>query len=438
MEVDLVINSKWTIPIVPQRQVLEEHAIVVKDKRIIDLCPSKQVSEQYSAAQTTNLPHHVVMPGLVNAHGHAPMVLLRGTADDIPLKEWLEDKIWPLEGKLVDREFVFDGANLAIAEMIRSGTTCFADMYFFPDEVARAALSAHIRVQLASPVLDFPTVWAQDAEEYILKATQLHDDFRENELISTAFGPHAPYTVSDGPLQKLAVLAEELDVPIHMHVHETASEIEEALQNDGRRPLQRLLDLGLITPRLNCIHATQLLPEEIQTLAQYGASVLHCPESNMKLASGFCQVAELINANLNVGLGTDGGASNNDLDMFSETRSAALMAKTVSNDASAVPAHQALEMATINGAKALGLDADLGSLEVGKLADITAVDFAQLNSLPVNNPLSHLVYAIQASQVSHVWCSGIQLLEDGQLKTLDAQKIAAKAADWQAKVKAAQ
>ncbi|MDD9890243.1 MAG: TRZ/ATZ family hydrolase [Gammaproteobacteria bacterium] len=437
MEVDLIINAKWVIPVVPQGQLLEDHSIAIKDKRIIDICSAKLAAEQYSAAQITDLPEHAVIPGLVNAHGHAPMVLLRGTADDIPLKQWLEEKIWPLEGKLVDREFVFDGATLAIAEMIRSGTTCFADMYFFPDEVARAAVNSHIRVQLASPVLDFPTVWAQDADEYILKATQLHDDFRQNELVSTAFGPHAPYTVSDAPLQKLAVLAEELDVPIHMHVHETASEIEEALAKDGRRPLRRLLDLGLITPRLNCIHATQLLAEEIQLLAQHGATVLHCPESNMKLASGFCQVAELFNAGVNVGLGTDGGASNNDLDMFTEMRTAALMAKAVSNDATAVPAQQALEMATINSAKALGLDGDIGSLEVGKFADITAISFSGLNSLPVNNPLSHIVYAIQACQVSHVWCSGTKILEHGQLKTLDIDKIAINAADWHSKVEMA-
>ena len=239
MEVDLVIKSKWIVPVVPREQVLTDHAIAIKDKKIFAIGPTESINTQYQCTNIISLNNHILIPGLVNAHGHAPMALLRGSADDIPLKEWLEGKIWPLEGKLVDRQFVFEGATQAIAEMIRSGTTCFADMYFFPDEVAKASLAAHIRVQLASPVLDFPTVWAQDADEYINKATQLHDDYRDSELVSTAFGPHAPYTVSDAPLQKLSVLAEELDLPIHIHLHETAQEISDAIASDGRRPLQR-------------------------------------------------------------------------------------------------------------------------------------------------------------------------------------------------------
>jgi 5-methylthioadenosine/S-adenosylhomocysteine deaminase len=436
MQVDLIIQAKWLIPIVPQGLVLKNHAIVVNDNKIHELCTIEESESRFQAAQIIKLSNHALIPGLVNTHGHSPMVLLRGAADDIPLKEWLEGKIWPLEGKLVDRTFVNEGASLAIAEMIRSGTTCFADMYFFPDEVAKSAIEARIKVQLASPVLDFPTVWAQDADEYIYKATQLHDNYRDNEFVTTAFGPHAPYTVSDEPLRKLATLAEELDLPIHMHVHETAQEIEESLAKDGRRPLQRLQDLGLLSPRLNCIHATQLIPEEIEALSQHGTHVLHCPESNMKLASGFCPVSTLLEQGINVGLGTDGGASNNDLDMFSEIHSAALLAKAVSGDASAVPAQQALEMATINGARALGLEAQIGSLEPGKSADMTAVSLDSLNSIPVNNPVSHLVYAVNASQVSHVWCAGQALLTEGELTTLDTDKIKRSAADWQQKVAA--
>ena len=436
MQVDLIIQAKWLIPIVPQGLVLKNHAIVVNDNKIHELCTIEESESRFQAAQIIKLSNHALIPGLVNTHGHSPMVLLRGAADDIPLKEWLEGKIWPLEGKLVDRTFVNEGASLAIAEMIRSGTTCFADMYFFPDEVAKSAIEARIKVQLASPVLDFPTVWAQDADEYIYKATQLHDNYRDNEFVTTAFGPHAPYTVSDEPLRKLATLAEELDLPIHMHVHETAQEIEESLAKDGRRPLQRLQDLGLLSPRLNCIHATQLIPEEIEALSQHGTHVLHCPGSNMKLASGFCPVSTLLEQGINVGLGTDGGASNNDLDMFSEIHSAALLAKAVSGDASAVPAQQALEMATINGARALGLEAQIGSLEPGKSADMTAVSLDSLNSIPVNNPVSHLVYAVNASQVSHVWCAGQALLTEGELTTLDTDKIKRSAADWQQKVAA--
>jgi len=431
LHVDLLIHAKWVIPAIPEGVVLDHHAVAVKDKKIVAIIDSEEAKSSITAEQQFELLNHALIPGLINAHGHSPMALFRGIADDIPLQQWLEDHIWPLEGKFVDAKFAHQGATLAIAEMISGGTTCFADMYFFPDEVARAALEAHIRVQLASPILDFPTVWAQDADEYILKATQLHDDFRNSEVVTTAFGPHAPYTVSDAPLQKISVLAEELDIPIHMHVHETAQEVQDAVAAHGRRPLQRLADLGLLSPRLLCVHATQLSEEEMTSLATCGASVIHCPESNLKLASGFCETARLLDHDVNVALGTDGCASNNDLDMFSEMRSAALLAKAVANDATALPAHQALGMATINGARALGLEQDIGSIETGKLADLTAVDLDRINTMPIYNPVSQLVYSTQASQVSHVWCGGKILLEDGELKTLDRTQLRASVQQWQ-------
>ena len=431
---DLLIRAKWTIPVVPSGVVLHDYAVAIKGKKIVAICSQEEARATVTATKDIELPHHVLIPGLVNAHGHSPMTLFRGLADDISLKQWLEELIWPLESKLVDREFVYQGASLAIAEMITSGTTCFADMYFFPDEVAKAALDAHIRVQLASPILDFPSVWAMDADEYILKATQLHDDFRSSDLIYTAFGPHAPYTVSDDPLKKLAVLAEELAVPIHMHIHETTEEVTEAVAKDGRRPLQRLKELGLISPRLLCVHATQLLNEEIRLLAELGASVIHCPESNLKLASGFCETAKLLSHSVNLALGTDGGASNNDLDMFSEMRTAALVAKGIAGDARSLPAHQVLEIATINGAKALGIEQKIGSLEVGKYADITAVDLNSFNTLPNHNPLSHLVYAAKSSQVSHVWCGGRAILQNGALKTIDEGLLRTVTQTWQERI----
>lgn len=431
--VDLLISSAWIIPVVPRETILENHSVVIKDKKILAIGPTQEMQQKYQAAETVSLPDHVLMPGMVNAHGHSAMALFRGIADDIPLKQWLEDRIWPLEGNYVSAEFVHEGALLAMAEMIAGGTTCFADMYFFPDEVARAASDAQMRVQLASPVLDFPTAWAQDADEYISKATQLHDDYRSSDFIYSAFGPHAPYTVSDEPLQKIAVLAEELDVPIHIHMHETAQEVADALASDKRRPLQRMADLGLISPRLVCVHATQLTDHERQVLAEFGASVIHCPSSNLKLASGFCEVEKLRNSEVNVGLGTDGAASNNDLDMFCEMQLAAMLAKAVAGDASAVPASYALEMATINSARAMGLDSLLGSIEPGKYADLAAVSMQPLHTTPVNNPLSHLVYASGAHQVSHVWCSGKALLVEGELKTLDESFIRERAAYWQKK-----
>ncbi len=433
-QIDQLLVAKWVIPVVPARQVLHDHAIAIDQGRIVGLCPADEAASRFEPAQRVELPSHALIPGLVNAHGHSPMSLFRGVADDIPLMEWLEQRIWPLEGRLVDREFVAHGAMLAIAEMIRGGTTTFADMYFFPDAVAEAAIDAQLRVQLACPVLDFPTIWAQDADEYIHKATLLHDEYRSHELVSTAFGPHAPYTVSDAPLRKLATLAEELDVPVHMHVHETAKEVTDAVQESGLRPLQRLKELGLISPRLLCVHATELIPEELALLGDLGASVVHCPESNMKLASGSCPVAALSAAGVNVALGTDGAASNNDLDMLGEMRSAALLAKLVAQDASALPAWQALELATLGGARALGMGSELGSLESGKSADITAVDMDHLNNLPHNNPLSHLVYSSSASQVSHVWCAGKMLLQEGQLRTVDRDEVNRVSALWQRKL----
>ncbi len=428
--IDTLIHARWVIPVVPAGEVLQHHSLAIHNKKIVALCPTAEANARFAADSEHTLDKHVVIPGLVNAHGHSPMALLRGVADDIPLKEWLEERIWPLEGRFVDRQFVQQGSTLAMAEMIASGTTTFADMYFFPDEVAKVAQQAQMRVQLASPVLDFPTAWAQDADEYIRKATQLHDDFRTSEVVYTAFGPHAPYTVSDAPLQKIAMLADELDVPIHMHVHETAQEVADAVSSDGRRPLQRLQDIGLISPRLICIHATQLLSAEMDLLAERGASVVHCPESNLKLASGFCETAKITAHGVNLALGTDGGASNNDLDMFGEMQTAAMLAKAVAGDASALPAQQALAMATINGARAMGMDSLIGSLEVDKYADITAVDLDALNTWPIHNPLSHLVYAARPSQVTHVWCGGRLLYQHGELQTLDLAAIRQQAAHW--------
>ncbi len=437
IEADLLIQAKWIIPVRPQGVVFKDHCLAIRANKIVAICPAEEVTTSINAAEKMLLDSHALIPGLINAHGHSPMSLLRGIADDISLSEWLEDSIWPLEAKFVSEKFVRHGANLAIAEMIRSGTTCFADMYFYPEQVARSALAANIRVQLASPVLDFPTVWAQDAEEYISKATRLHDDYRHSELIHTAFGPHAPYTVSDAPLLKLSTLAEEMDIPIHMHLHETAKEVSDAVAADGRTPIARLKQLGLLSPRLVCVHSTELSDEDIAMLAEAGCHVVHCPESNLKLASGFCEVGKLSKAGINVALGTDGCASNNDLDMFSEMRTAALLAKAVAADASALPAQQALEMATINGAQALGLDAQIGSLEIGKYADIAAINLDALNSMPTFNPVSQLVYATQASQVSHVWCAGQLLLEEGEFTSLDVHAIRTDTEHWRNKIAAA-
>ena len=433
--VDLQINAKYIVPVEPINTCHENHSILVDHGKIIDICPTENANTNYQAETVWDLPEHVLMPGFVNAHGHAAMSLFRGLADDLPLMTWLNEHIWPAEGKWVNENFVEDGVKLAMAEMLRSGTTCFSDMYFYPDIVARIAHDTKIRAQLAFPILDFPTSWARNSEEYISKGLQVHDDYRSHNNINLAFGPHAPYTVSDAPLAKIAMLSEELDMPVQIHLHETANEIEEALKNTGMRPSERLAKLGLMTPRLQCVHMTQIDESDIKLLSQSNAHIIHCPESNLKLASGFCPTHQLRNADINVALGTDGAASNNDLDMFSEMRTAALLAKAVANDASALPAFEALKMATLNGAKALGLDDQIGSLAKNKMADITAVKLSDIESLPIYDPISHLVYATSAQQVSHVWVNGEILLQDRIPTTLDLTEIKAAAIKWGHKIK---
>jgi 5-methylthioadenosine/S-adenosylhomocysteine deaminase len=432
--IDTLIKSRWLIPVIPENTVLDDHAVAVHAGRIIDILPSDEAQTRYRATRTVDLDRHALLPGFVNAHTHSPMSLFRGMADDMPLMDWLQKRIWPAEGRWVDESFVEDGASLAIAEMLRGGTTCFADMYFFPDQVAKAAQRAGIRACVGLIVLDFPTVWAADADEYISKGLELHDRLLNDPLVTTLFAPHAPYTVSDGPLSRIRVLADELDIPIMCHVHETAFEVAEAERNDGRRPLKRLESLGLVSPSLMAVHMTQLNDEEIQRVAENGAHVIHCPESNMKLASGFCPVQALLDAGVNVALGTDGAASNNDLDMIGEMRSAALLAKNAARDASALPAFKALKMATLNGAIALGLADRIGSLETGKAADIVAVDLGALKTQPVYDPVSQIVYSADSSQVSDVWIAGRQLLNQGELTGMDTERLIETAGQWRDRI----
>jgi 5-methylthioadenosine/S-adenosylhomocysteine deaminase len=430
LEVDAILHPRWLIPMTGPVQVLNHHSLVVHQNHILDIAPTDDVKKHYWSHQEIVLDSHAVMPGLINAHGHSPMSLLRGYADDLPLHPWLEQKIWPAEARWLSDTFAADGARLAIAEMLLSGTTCFSDMYFFPDQIATVVSETGIRAQLASPVFDFPTSWAPDADTYISKTTKLHDQYRNSELIKVAFGPHAPYTISDAPLQKLATLAEELDLGIHMHVHENALEVEDAVRAKGLRPLSRLKHLGLLGPRLQCVHMTQLLDDEIALLAEQGVSVVHCPASNLKLASGFCRVGDLLAAGVNVALGTDSCASNNHLDMFSELRLASLLAKGSTGDASTLPAFQTLQMATINGARAMGAEEQLGTLEAGKLADLIAINLDQPNTQPVYDVISTLVYSAQSSQVSHVWVHGQLLVEGGQLTRLDKDQLLSTTREW--------
>ena len=428
-QADTIISAGWVVPIEPSGTVLEAHAVVVSDGRISALLPAAEAQDM-EASEVINLPGHALIPGLVNAHGHAAMSLLRGFADDMPLMPWLEQRIWPTEGRHVSPEFVRDGGDLAIVEMIRSGTTCFSDMYFFPDVMAGCCHRAGIRSQIAFPVFDFPSAWGSGADDYIHKGLQLWDDVKHNDLVSVVFGPHAPYTVNEAALARIATLADELDLPIHIHLHETAGEVADWERINGRRPLASLDELGLIGPRTQCVHTTQLNDGEIARLAAVGAHVLHCPGSNMKIAAGRCPVRKLLEAGVNVALGTDGAASNNHLSMLDEMRCAALLAKVGDGDATSLPAATVLEMATLGGARAMGRQEDLGSIAVGKLADMVAVDLSWPETQPLHDPISQLVYAAQGAQVTHSWVGGRTLMANRQLLTLDAEDVVSRASAW--------
>ena len=429
--VDLIIHARWIIPIVPANKTLSDCALIINKERIIAIKPSAEANNLYKAKHTYHLDNHVIMPGLINAHGHAAMSLLRGYADDLPLDTWLNEHIWPVEAKHVSTDFVQQGTELALAEMIRSGTTCFSDMYFFPDQTASASHQAGMRCQIAFPVLEFASAWANDPNTYISKGLALRDNYRSNDLINVVFGPHAPYTVNDDTFERIAILAPEIQSPIHIHLHETSHEISESVEVSGKRPIQRLYDLGVLTPATQCVHMTQINDNDIELLKISGAHIIHCPESNLKLASGFCPVDRLMNAGVNVALGTDGAASNNNLDMFGEMHTAALLGKAIANNAAALNAEQVLAMATINGAKALGIDDCVGSIEVGKAADIIAIKLDDIEQAPLHDIASTLVYTHNGHRVSHSWVNGRILLEDFILTTININQVKRQAKEWQ-------
>ncbi len=435
MKVDLIIQARWIIPVEEDSVTYENHALVINNGKIIDLLPNDQSEQKYQPNTVEKLHNHALIPGLINSHTHASMSLMRGVADDLPLMDWLQNHIWPLEKKWMSESFVRDGTDLAIAEMIRGGTTCFNDMYFFPDVTAHQAIKHGIRASVGLIVIDFPTIWAENSDSYIEKGLALHEQLRHETLISTTFAPHAPYTVSDEPLSKIRTFADELELQIHMHLHETEHEVQEQQQKTNQTPIQRLHDLGLLSPSFIAVHMTQLSDKDIQLIANTGAHIVHCPESNLKLASGFCPITKCIKAGINVALGTDGAASNNDLDMFGEMRTAALLAKGVSGDASAVPAITALKMATINGAKALGIDNHTGSLSIGKSADVIAINLDQIETQPLYDPVSQIVYASNRQQVTDVWVAGKQLLKHRQLTTLNINDLRIKVSEWQQRLK---
>ncbi len=437
LQIDTLIEPRWIVPVRPHGVVLEGLAIAVDAGLIRAVLPAGDAARSFSARNVVRLPEHAVTAGLVNAHTHASMALLRGVGDDLPLQRWLSERIWPLEQALIGENFVHDGARLAAAEMLRAGITTCSDMYFYPDIVARALTGVGMRAVVGIIAIEFPTPYATDAEDYLRKGLAARDALRDEPLISFTLAPHAPYTVSDATLSRIAMLAEELDLPVHMHVHETEDEIEQSITHHGARPLERLDRLGLLSERLIAVHAVHLLEAEIAQLGRVGASVAHCPVSNLKLASGIARVPAMLGAGVNVALGTDGAASNNRLDMLDEARLAALLAKTVARDASALPAATALACATINGARALGLESRIGSIEPGKDADLIAIELSAPEVVPVFDPVSHFLYAAGREHVTDVWVAGRHVVQTRQLIGIDPialdHAVVSPTAAWQNK-----
>jgi len=434
--VDQLLEARWVVPVEPHGVVLEHHAVALSAATIVAVLPIADARAKYPQAQRIALGEHVLLPGLVNAHTHNPMTLMRGLADDTPLMTWLHEYIWPAEAKVVGTEFVRDGVELAIAEMLRGGTTCCSENYLFPDAQAATYAKHGFRAVVGLPFIEFPTPWAQTRDEYFDKNLSVHDEFLGEKLVTTTLAPHAPYTVSNEAFERIRILADQLDLPVHIHVHETAQEVEDGKREHGMRPLARMAALGLVNDHLIAVHMTQLLDSEIAQLAEAGSSVVHCPESNLKLASGFCPAEKLRKAGVNLAIGTDGCASNNDLDMFGEMRTAALLAKGVSNDASAFDAAFALRAATLHGAKAIGLGERVGSIEAGKEADLVAVRLGAIETQPVYHAVSQLVYATGRHQVSDVWIAGVRKLENGVLAGMDLDAIREKASMWRDRIAA--
>ncbi|MBH92406.1 MAG: N-ethylammeline chlorohydrolase [Marinobacter sp.] len=431
---DTRINARWLIPVEPFGVVLEHQAVILQGSRILAIVPQAEADQSYRTRETLDLNQHVVLPGLINLHGHTAMSLFRGLADDLPLMTWLNDHIWPAEGKFVSEQFVADGTRLAMAEMLRTGTTTFSDMYFFPEVTAQAAHDTGMRAQICFPLMDMPTVWGSGPEEYLRKGADLIEQWQRDDYIMPAIGPHAPYTVSDGPLGAAVELAQQTGAAIQLHLHETAFEVAEAVKASGQRPLARMADLGVLGANTQCVHMTQIDESDLAHLKKTGAHVVHCPESNLKLASGFCPVQKLLDHDINVTIGTDGAASNNDLDLFGELKTAAMVAKAVAGDAAALSAHKALEMATLSGARALGRDQDIGSLVAGKLADLIAVDLSDPYLQPVYDPASHLVYSNHGRAVSHSWIHGVPQLQDGRLTRIDVPDLVLRVNEWRKQI----
>jgi 5-methylthioadenosine/S-adenosylhomocysteine deaminase len=431
--VDLRIDATWIVP-VEQAGTLTGQSLIVDHGKIVAIVASTGADATFAPRERVSLPNHVLVPGFVNAHTHSAMSLMRGIADDVELQPWLAQHIWPREGRFVSPEFVYDGTMLACAEMLRGGITACNDMYFYPGDAARAYEESGMRALIGMPILDFPTSYAADGEAYLARGLEARDAWKHVPHLAFALAPHAPYTVGDATFAKIVTYARQLDLPIQTHLAETRGEVDDARAATGTTALARLDTLGATGPNFIAIHAVHLDDRDIATLRRHGCHVVHCPASNMKLASGIAPVTRLVDAGVNVALGTDGAASNNRLDMLSEMRLASLLAKVSTGDAGALPAPAALAMATRNGARALGFEDVVGTLAPGKDADVVAIDFGGITTQPVFDPVSHLVNVAERGDVSDVWVRGRRMVANGSLVGIDEAAIMARTRLWQHKL----
>ena len=433
-KIDYLISPKWIAPVIPRSCILEDHSVAVSQSTISKILPTNDALKSFREAPNISLPDQLLTPGFINVHSHAAMSLLRGIADDRNMMDWLSNWIWPIEAKLVDSSFVFDGTQLAGVEMIMGGTTTVADNYFFPDASSSAFASLGMRAQIGIPVLKFKNNWASDERDHLAKCLTLLDRPQDNSLQNLSLSPHAPYSVTDEGFLRVAELAKKKKLKIQIHLHETSQEIKDSIDEWGLRPLARIENLGILNSSLQAIHLTQLNSDEIERLAKNEVHVGHCPESNMKLGSGICPISELLAKNVNVAIGTDSAASNNDLDMLQEVRTASFLSKAVNNDASQIPAEYCLEMITLNGAKFLGLEHKIGSIEVGKLADLTAIDLSSIALKPVYNPVSQLIYNCTSANISNVWIDGTRILQNKKLLNFKTNDLERKVEKWKEKI----
>ena len=433
--VSTIISAKWICPVRPHNITLEDHSIVIDQDRIIDIIETKKVASLYQTQEHFQFHHHIVTPGLINAHTHAAMNLFRGFADDQPLHTWLNESIWPLEKKLVTPDFVYDGTLIACAEMLKSGVTTFNEMYFYPEAASRAIKQSGMRANIGLFVMDYPSNYANDGEDYLMKGLEARDGWRDEALITSSLAPHAPYSVSDKTLSQVLTYANQLNLTMHMHVHETEDEIQESLKQYQLRPIERLNRLGILSPQFMAVHSVYLNEEDLTTLSKESASVIHCPVSNLKLGSGMADISTLQKHGINICIGTDGSASNNKQDLLHDMQLASLLAKGLTKNPATLNAKTSLEMMTINAAKALGLDDRIGSIEKGKYADLTVFNMDHVSTLPMYDPMSHLIYAASREEVSHVWVNGILQYEEGHFASMDIQACKDIALRWQLKLK---